>query len=64
MSNRDIVIVGAIVAAVWLAWMLRFDMHIHAGGQGNVPAGYVLDRWTGAVHFIAPSGRRELSPIQ
>lgn len=50
------------IAALAAGWMLRFDLEIAAGGQGTAPAGYVLDRWTGAVHYVAPSMRRELRP--
>lgn len=53
------VFVGALS---WLTWILRFDLYVAGGGQGSAASGYVLDRWTGAVHFVAPTIRRELQP--
>ncbi len=58
--EKKFAVVAAVVAVLFL-WMFRFDMQVvsYSGESGGAVA-YVLDRWTGTTHFLAPSFRREL----
>lgn len=61
MSQQERIAGALIVLLIWLTWMFRYDLQVEAsGGEGSASSGYVLDRWTGTVHFVAPFARREL----
>lgn len=55
----------AIALLLALAWFFRFDFQIaSAGGQGVAASGYMLNRWTGNIYFIAPTSIREIREPQ
>lgn len=66
MNTWQKIVVGSIVGlTLWATWMFRFEVVIGTpGGQGIHPIAYVLDRWTGAAHILAPTFRRELQSEQ
>lgn len=60
---NKVIVSGCVVLLLWSTWLLRWDMQVGTpGGEGIMPPAYVLDRWTGAVHFIGTSVRREAMP--
>lgn len=63
--NKAELKVVAVVALFALAWLFRYDFQVvSAGGQGVAGAGYLLNRWTGTIYFVAPGFTRELKQEQ
>ncbi len=50
-----------VVGSIALGWFFRYDFQVvSAGAAGNAGMGYMLNRWTGTVYFLAPTFVREL----
>lgn len=56
-KQKQIALIVAVAVAA-LCWCFRFKaIEIHANAT---PAAYLVNRWTGAVYFLAPTFIREL----
>lgn len=58
-KQKRILIVAVMAALVALGWFFRYDFQVVASGD-RFGLAYMLNRWTGTVHFFYPTGRREL----
>ncbi len=62
-EEARLILLAAGIAAAVVAWMFRFDVQTVArGGEGTIPAAYVLDRWTGTVRLIVGIRATEVEP--
>ncbi len=63
-TKEEWIAILIIIASITLGWFFRYDFQIvNPGGQGAGAAGYMLNRWTGTVYFVMPSGIRELREV-
>ncbi len=51
------------IAALLFAWLFRYEITVVPAAENNGGWAYLLDRWTGAVHIVYTSGRREIRPV-
>lgn len=53
MNSRGIALLIAVMSAVLLAWLGRYEViAVPAGGEGVHGIAYRLDRWTGSVTWM------------
>lgn len=58
-------LIVALVLVVLAAQAVLFRYTIEVGARGDgVPVAYVLDRWTGTVHFVGSALRREVPEVK
>lgn len=57
MTNRQVIVLVVVALFIGFAWLFRYD-------ETRVENGlYMVDRWTGKVYIVSPSGKREASDI-
>lgn len=60
--QRALIVLGAVGLLAW-ALLGRYEL-VTGGSAASAATGYVLDRWTGQVEFIAGVNRRPNGPPQ
>lgn len=52
--NRAMLLVALAVGLIaWCSWLFRYDLR---QASSNLPAAYLLDRWTGTTYFTVGGG--------
>lgn len=60
--QKALIVLAGLGLVVW-AWLGRYEL-VTGAGTSSAATGYVLDRWTGQVEFIAGVNRRPNGPPQ
>ncbi len=61
MSASKLMTLGFVILLVSLGWFFRHaPIAANVGGEGTHGAVYLVNRWTGSVQIVTPSGTRVL----